>query len=391
MKIFHIKYIKIIGTLLCLCMLMTSCKLVFNGTKDSERNKEKIEKVVISDPVEKQMSDLEKAHQILNEMSLEEKVGQMFIVRCPQENAIQSISKYHLGGYILFGRDFKNKTQEEVSLNIQSYQNASKIDMLIGVDEEGGTVNRVSAYNQFRSSRFKSPQNLYKEGGWALIAKDTEEKVTLLKSLGINLNMAPVGDVSTNQDDYMYARTFGKDAKLTSQYVQKVVGVMNNNKLGCVLKHFPGYGDNLDTHTGMAYDYRSYESFVKNDFLPFISGIKAGADAILVSHNIVDCMDSQYPASLSAKVHQILRKDLSFDGVIITDDLYMDAIQKYTKAEEAAVVAVLAGNDMICCTDFDVQIPAVIEAVKNEIISEDTIDQSVIRILCWKLILDIIE
>ncbi|WP_110943025.1 glycoside hydrolase family 3 protein [Inediibacterium massiliense] len=371
-------------------MLMTSCNFASDDSKKPDVRNDKSEKIVVSDPVKEESSDLAKAQQILNEMSLEEKVGQMFIVRCPQENAVQSILKYHLGGYILFGRDFKNKTQKEVSLNIQSYQNASKIDMLIGVDEEGGTVNRVSLYDQFRSSRFKSPQDLYEEGGWDLIAKDTEEKSNLLKSLGINLNMAPVCDVSTNPSDYMYDRTFGKDAKLTSKYVQKVVSAMNDNKLGCVLKHFPGYGNNVDTHTGMAYDHRSYESFVKNDFLPFISGIKEGANSILVSHNIIDCMDLQYPASLSAKVHKILREDLRFDGVIMTDDLYMDAIQKYTKAKEAAVIAVLAGNDMICCTDFEAQIPAVIDAVKNGTISESMIDESVLRILCWKLSLGII-
>ncbi|WP_243109432.1 glycoside hydrolase family 3 protein [Anaerophilus nitritogenes] len=364
--------------------------LWYNG-KNLKYEVDKSEKIIVSDPVKEEISNIEKAREILNEMSLEEKVGQMFIVRCLQENDVQLISKYHLGGYILFGRDFKNKTQEEVSSNIQSYQNASKINMLIGVDEEGGTVNRVSLYDEFRSTRFKSPQDLYKAGGWDLIAQDTEEKAILLKSLGINLNMAPVCDVSTNPSDYIYKRTLGKDAKLTSQYVQKVVGVMNENKLGCVLKHFPGYGNNSDTHTGIAYDHRSYESFAKNDFLPFISRIDGGAGAVLVSHNIVECMDSKYPASLSLKVHQILREDLNFDGVIMTDDLYMDAIQQYTKAKQAAVVAVLSGNDMICCTDFEIQIPAVIEAVKNGTISESKIDESVIRILCWKLSLGIVE
>ncbi len=332
-----------------------------------------------------------RARQILSTMSLEEKVGQMFIVRCPKEDAAQAVANYHLGGYILFASDFKNKTKSEVTEDIQSYQNASPLGMLIGVDEEGGTVNRVSLYQQFRAVPFWSPQDLYIEGGWDLIVSDTKEKAELLKSLGINLNMAPVCDVPDAESDYIYPRSFGKDAALTAQYVEKVVATMNENSLGSVLKHFPGYGNNVDTHTGVAHDSRDYERFVKRDFLPFAAGIEAGADAVLVSHNIVACMDAESPASLSAKVHDILRKQLHFTGVIMTDDLYMDAIREFAGDGKAAVMAVQAGNDMVCCTDFEAQIPAVIDAAKNGTIPESTLDNAVMRVLRWKLKLGIIQ
>lgn len=161
--------------------------------------------------------------------------------------------------------------------------------------------------------------------------------------------------------------------------------------MGSVLKHFPGYGNNKDTHKGFSYDDRSYDTFVSNDFLPFTAGIRAGAGAVLVSHNIVTCMDADNPASLSPKVHQILRHDLGFEGVIMTDDLYMDAIRSFTGSEQAAVKAVLAGNDLICSTDFEVQIPAVIAAVNDGAIAKQDIDRSVMRILCWKLSLSVIE
>lgn len=224
-----------------------------------------------------------------------------------------------------------------------------------------------------------------------MIISDTKEKAELLKSLGININLAPVCDVSTDESDYIFDRSFGKNAELTAQYIEKVVTTMRDNQLGSVLKHFPGYGNNTDTHKGVAHDNRSYETFVNSDFLPFITGIKAGAGAVLVSHNIVASMDSKNPASLSAKVHKILREDLKFDGFIMTDDLYMDAIRQFAGENKAAVLAVLAGNDMICCTDFEEQIPAVIEAVNNETISKNVIDEAVIRILCWKLSLGIIK
>ena len=331
----------------------------------------------------------DKITKMLDNMSVEEKVGQMFMVRVPKENADKRVSEYHLGGYIMFGRDFDNKTKEEVINNIASWQEASDIPMLIGVDEEGGTVNRISTNTEFRSEPFKSSQELYAEGGFDLIYEDTITKANFLKELGINVNFAPVVDVSTNPDDYIYKRSFGKNANLTSEYAEVVVRAMKESNIASVLKHFPGYGNNTDTHTGIAIDNRTLETFKENDFLPFEAGIKAGANIILVSHNIVTNMDSNNPASLSTRVHEILRNDLGFAGVIITDDLYMDAISKNYDSS-VAVLAILAGNDLICTTDFESQIPEVIAAVEDGTISIDRINESVRRILELKLELNLI-
>ena len=333
----------------------------------------------------------EKAAEILSSMTLEEKIGQMFFVRCPKEHALEDISTYHLGGYILFGDDFKDKTPSDIKTTLSAYQKKTNIPLLIGVDEEGGTVNRISKYSTFRKDPFQSPQDLYKEGGLNLIIRDTREKAELLKSLGINVNLAPVCDVSTNPEDFINARSFGKDASQTSDYVRAVVTEMKDSGVGSTLKHFPGYGDNVDTHTGIAIDERSYETFQNSDFLPFQAGIESGADSILVSHNVVTSMDHEYPASLSGKVHDILRSDLGFQGVIMTDDLSMDAIKDYTDEEEAAVLAISAGNDLVVATDYSIQIPAVITAVKNGDLSEARINESVTRILLWKLKLGLIE
>lgn len=344
-----------------------------------------------SDKNENRVTNGKNADEILKTMSLEEKVAQMFIVRCPEKNAADTVSKYQFGGYILFARDFKGYDKSSVIANINSYQKNAKIPMFIGVDEEGGTVNRVSLYKQFRAAPFWSPRDLYNEGGWPLIKSDTLEKVNLLKSLGINLNFTPVADVSINPADYMYKRSFGVSDEKTAEFVGTVADVMKKNKMGSVLKHFPGYGSNKDTHTGIAIDERSLENFRENDFLPFKAGIRAGAPVVLVSHNIVKSMDAEHPASLSAAVHNILRDELGFSGLIITDDLYMDAIRKYTHGQEAAVMAVMAGNDLLCCTDYETQYPAVVEAVKNGRIPEGRIDESVLRILNYKLEAGIIK
>lgn len=327
-----------------------------------------------------------RAREILDGMTLEEKAGQMFVARCPAEDAVGKAAACHLGGYILFGRDLSEKTREEVIQNITSYKEAAEIPLFIGVDEEGGTVNRVSKNPNLRAAPFWSPQKLYREGGFGLVRSDTKEKCDLLRSLGINLNMAPVCDVSQDSKDFIYRRSFGQDAEQTARYVQTVVEVMNEENMGSVLKHFPGYGNNVDTHTGMAYDERSYETFQTADFLPFQSGIDSGADMVLVSHNIVKCMDEQYPASLSPKVHEILRTELHFSGIIMTDDLAMDAVEDFVPRDRAAVLAVQAGNDIVCCSDFEVQMQAVLKAVQNGEITEERIDESVLRILTCKIL-----
>ncbi|MDR3552378.1 MAG: glycoside hydrolase family 3 N-terminal domain-containing protein [Clostridia bacterium] len=325
-----------------------------------------------------------KAYQKLSTMSLSEKVGQMFLARCPQENAVSSIQACHLGGFVLFESDFKGKNTNQVVSTIAAYQKASSIPMIMAVDEEGGTVVRISGNPKLSAHKFQSPQQVYAEGGLKAVSADTLKKAQLLKKLGLNLNLAPVSDVSLSPSDYIYSRTLGRSAQATGQYVAAVVKAMRESGLSSTLKHFPGYGNNLNTHTGIAIDNRPYSTFVNSDFIPFEQGIKAGAESILVSHNIVQCMQKGVPASLSPAVHRILRNDLHFTGVIMTDDLSMGAIKDYTDNQDPAVAAVLAGNDMLMTDDFQQGYDAVLKAVNAGVISKEQIDRAVFRILAWK-------
>lgn len=331
-----------------------------------------------------------RAEAILENMTLEEKVSQMFLVRY-SDQAAQDLALYDFGGFIFFAKDFADETIESMNEKIIALQHQNPINMFMGVDEEGGIVNRISLYPQYRAVPFHSPQSLYQEGGIDLVSSDTLEKCNLLRSIGLNMNFAPVVDVPETADDYIYERSFGTDPELTAQYAQTVVSVMKEEKIASVLKHFPGYGNNEDTHTGVAIDERSLESFYERDFIPFSAGIEAGADLVLITHTIVKNIDEFTPASLSSAVHEILRNDLEFEGVIITDDLYMQGIRDLYSDEEAAVQAVIAGNDLICTTNYSVQIPAVIQAVKDGRISEERINESVLRILNCKLELGIIS
>ena len=372
---------RIFIAILCLLCLL-GCSMKNNHKQDSVKEEQKVNE-------EREDENIRLVKKILSNMTLEEKVGQMIFARLPQSNVKSVIDNYHVGGFILFGVDFKNKSKEQVIKEIKSYQESSTLPLLLGVDEEGGTVVRISSNPNLYSHRFLSPQDIYNQEGIDGIINDTNEKVKLLKELGLNVNLAPVADISSNPNDFIYNRTLGKDAQETSEYIRQVVRIYNENNIGCTLKHFPGYGNNVDTHTGIAIYKREYNTFLENDFLPFQAGIEENVPSILVSHNIINSMDNEKTASLSKKVHEILRNDLNYNGVIMTDDLAMDAITLYS--DNPYVEAVLAGNDLLITTDYKKTYEEIIKGVNNGTIDEELIDEAVLRILLWKYQLGLIE
>ncbi len=317
-------------------------------------------------------------------MTTEEKVGQLFLARCPETGAAEAIQNYHLGGLVLFDRDFDSQAPDSLRRKLRDYQSAADIPLLIAVDEEGGTVTRVSSHTAFRASRFASPRELYAQGGMELVLETEREKAQLLGGLGINVNLAPVCDISTQSGAFMYRRSLGQSTEITGQFVAGAIETMQSQGVAAVMKHFPGYGNNADTHVGIATDTRSLESLERSDLQPFFGGIAAGGNAILVSHNIVTALDADAPASLSQAVHRYLRLAMGFDGVIMTDDLSMEAITQRYGAGEAAVLAVLAGNDLLCSTDYETQYQAVLDACADGRISEDTLNQAAGNVLRWK-------
>ena len=381
---------------LTLCLLLFAC----GEKKADEPDAPDVPDTPTVDPAPPEKTPEQLAEQRLNEriegMTLEEKVGQLFFVRCPETDVAEDVKTYHLGGLLLFGRDYKDAdgnwlSADDFTAKLASYQAAADLPLFIGSDEEGGTVTRASRNPNLFSSPLKSPQELYAAAGMDGLLEETQRYNERLKALGINVNFAPVCDVSTDKNDFIYARSFGKDAQTTADYIAKAVTEYEAAGVACVLKHFPGYGNNVDTHTGIAVDERSYETFETSDFLPFSAGIAAGAPFVLVSHNIVNCMDDTLPASLSPKVHEILRGTLGFDGLIVTDDLAMDAVKSYAQDGSVAVLALQAGNDMIVTTDYQTQIPQVIAAVQAGEIDEREIDAHVYRVLHEKQTLGLID
>jgi len=370
--------------------------LEYKGSLDKENVFQNVKVLAyeIVKPVDKQVPDtfndkgiFSKYYQVaynkLKTMTLDEKIGQILLVRVPTANQIEDLKKYKFGGYLLFERDFTGKTKPEVIEMIKTYQDNSSIPLLIAVDEEGGKVSRISSNKNLVETPFKSPRELYLSGGLALVREDTIEKSKILDELGINLNLAPVVDVSTNQTDYIYERTLGENTTITSQYSKAVIEASKNGKVSYTLKHFPGYGNNADTHLGVSVDTRTLESIKQNDLPPFKAGIDAGAEAVLISHNIVSVIDPNNPASLSPGVHNLLRNDLEFTGLSITDDLSMQAISNnYPK--KAVINAILAGNDLLIVTDYEQAVEEIKQGLTNNLISEELLDEMAFRVLAFK-------
>lgn len=378
--------------LLCLALLLAGCAGPKEEPAATETAPETRAEIVLPEtvlPEPEATKPADPVREVLETMTLEEKVGQLFLARCRKETALDDIRNDQLGGLVLFGRDFDDETLGSMQKRLKAYRGAGNIPLLLAVDEEGGTVVRISSHPVFRGEPFPSPRQAFQSGGLELALSLESEKAYLLHALGLNVNLAPVCDIALAPGSFLYSRSLGADPITTGQYVSGALERMAEYGVGGVMKHFPGYGENGDTHVTGALDSRSLEELEGKDLIPFRAGIQTGLGAILVSHNRIAALDADTPASLSSAVIGYLRDTLAYDRVVITDDLSMGALEDYTP-EEAAVLAVKAGADLLCSTDFESQLSAVLEAARSGEISQDRLDEAVYRVLSWKAQLGLI-
>lgn len=263
---------------------------------------------------------------------------------------------------------------------IDNLSKTAKIPLLTAVDEEGGKINRISTNPNLSASPFKGSKEIYDASGLDGIMEDIKNKSKLLSSLHLNVNLAPVVDMSTDTKSYIYDRTIGYGVDITSKYADTVIFASKGSEVSYVLKHFPGYGDNTDTHNGESTDDTPYDEIINNNILPFKAGIEAGAEAVLVSHNKFTSIDA-IPATLSSAIHNLLRSNLGFTGVIITDDLDMGATKNIS---DRYVNALLAGNNLLIVTDYDAAFKQIKSGIESGKVTEDYINKVVLRNLAWK-------
>lgn len=329
----------------------------------------------------------------ISEMPIEDKVAGLFVVT-PEAitgvtTAIQAgdgtqeaLSQYAVGGLIYFDKNISDK--EQITEMLANTTSMSKYPVFLAVDEEGGSVSRV-ANSDIEVIQVDDMATIGASGD---TAQAYESGVTIgayLKEIGFNVDFAPVADVvADGGSDILKDRSFGSDAQVVGDMVANIVEGIEGTGVSSCLKHFPGIGSaSEDTHDGRAEITKTLDEMRNTDFIPFQAGIEAGADFVMVSHVTASAVDEDgVPSSLSKTViTDILRDELGFDGVIITDALNMTAITDYYTSQEAAVKAIEAGADMLLMPeDFNAAYDALLAAVQDGTISEERIDESLRRI-----------
>lgn len=348
---------------------------------------------------EEQLRELE-IDQILQEMPLEDKVSQLFFIQPEALTGVgqavqagdmtrEALQEYPVGGIILFADNIQSEEQlRQMLANLQEY---SPYPLFLGVDEEGGPlVARVANSGVVEVPSFSNMRDIGNTG-------DPEQAYQVgttiggyLKDFGFNVDFAPVADVASNPDNQVIGpRSFGADAGLVSQMVAREVTGMQEQGVSAVLKHFPGHGDTgEDSHTEAALLDKTMEELESVELLPFQAGIEAGADMVMSGHiSVPQVTGDNTPASMSPQILTgLLREKLGYEGIVITDSMVMGAIVNYYDPAQAAVQALIAGNDMILMPqDFQAARQAVIDAVGNQTLTEERIDESLRRIYRVKL------
>ena len=345
-----------------------------------------------------------KVAETLASMTLEEKVGQLFM--CDpgmlndvwettevNETLLENIRRYQPGGFIFFAANIV--TPRQTKQFISDLQSASKYGLIIAVDEEGGLVSRIGANNRMNFKWQPAMRQIGETGDPQAAYQVGAELGAGLRSLGFTMNFAPVADVDTNPENPVIgSRSFGSDPGLVSEFVVQKTNGLQDNDVSAVIKHFPGHGDSYtDSHTGAVSLLHDRERLDSIEFPPFRAGIQGGADAVMTGHIALPSVTGDNtPATISYEiVTGILREEMGFDGLVVTDSLSMGAVSLYYELPDFCVQAILAGNDLLLLqtnqskgsgiAQFDAAYNAVLTAVRDGVISEERLNASVTRIL----------
>lgn len=345
----------------------------------------------------------EKAQELLDSMTLEEKVYQLFIVTPRALTGFygvdiagpatqEALQNYPVGGIIYFSENIYNEGQ--ISDMIRLSQEYARYPLFIGVDEEGGRVSRLSSIGVTDTLE---PMATYgAQGDTARVREIGQTLGTQLGSVGFNIDFAPVADVVTNPNNTEIGdRSFSSDPQVAADMVAAMVeGLQSSGTISC-LKHFPGHGSTeADSHEGLSVTSRTLEELQQTELIPFLAGIDAGAEMVMISHMSAPAITGDNtPCDLSPViVTDLLREEMGFTGVVVTDSHEMGAITNYYGCGEAAVKAIAAGCDIVLMPyNLDEAVGAVLTAIENGELTEARIDESVLRILTLKYRYGIVE
>ena len=380
-----------LSLILVLCLMLSAC----GSAADTELPDPTAEPVPTATPEPTPTPDpvKTKAEALLADMSLHEKVCQLFVVR-PEvltglspvtvagEATQQALENYPVGGLIYSVDNLV--TQEQTREMIENTQSYSKIPLIISADEEGGNVGRLM-YKL--GTTFIHSMYSYKDEGPETAYQNALTIGTDMVSCLFNTDYAPVADVWTNPANTVIGdRAYSDDFEQAAELVASAVQGFTDAGVVCCLKHFPGHGDtDTDTHEGAAVVDKSLEELRAGELLPFISGIEAGADMVMIGHITVTALD-EVPATISeAVISGLLREELGWDGVVITDSLDMGAMAGYDNGEVCVRFIEAGGDILLGVPDLAAAVSAVEAAVSEGCLTEQRLDESVQRILELKI------
>ena len=330
----------------------------------------------------------EKAKAYAENLTKEKMAGQLLLGICADSTAAgDEINKYSLAGMLFVSDNFSMMGAEEVTNTLHTVISKSEIKPIIAAQEEGGSNTTVSDLSAFTEHNFNSPRVDFAAGGLQAVEKTEDEKINMLKTLGFNLNLAPVVDMPDSSDQIMYSRSLSNEVETVSAYAEYAAKFDQAKGVSVALKHFPGYGtipDSAVTGTGPVVDERAAENIRNTDYQPFKKGVQAGARFVMVSNVVVKNIDSAHTAALSPAIHKELRDTVGFTGLIMTDILDDADYSAYAEGKKPAVQAVLAGNDIILVRDYAAAYNDILSAVNDGTITEEKLKEACIRVLAYK-------
>lgn len=327
----------------------------------------------------------------IHELSLEEKIGQMFIVGLDTTNIMDKLEvlilQQKVGGIMLYKKNYKNyEEMVEVINYIKKLNSKNKVPLLIAIDQEGGRVNRMPQdFNKLPSS-YKLASNSKEEN---LVAQAGQITGEMLAKLGINMDFAPVLDIKRFEDKHAIGdRAFSNHKAEVAKYAIDYMKELQKHNVISVIKHFPGHGATTkDTHFNIPTIKENIENLEKEDMFPFEQAIKNGADAMLVSHLKIKGKTQGLPASMSRKfITKYIRKKYRFKGLIVTDDVRMGAVKLLYGTNKPAKKAFEAGNDIVLIKHIEGNniMEQIIKRVKRSPLKQARVNNSVKRILAMK-------
>lgn len=313
-----------------------------------------------------------------------EDIGNLFIVgfhgTTPSAEILKLIHEYHIAGVILFSRNIESPRQVwklTQALQLEAKKAGYIQPLLIGVDQENGVVRRLSS----GFTKFPGAMAIAATGKIENASKVYSYSAQELKAVGINWNFAPVADVNTNAlNPVIGVRSFGDTPPVVAQYVRSAIDGIQSEGICSSVKHFPGHGDTeTDSHIGLPILNKSLSDLESGELIPFIAGIQSGVASIMVSHIVFSQLDEVFPSSLSRNIMtDLLRQKLSFEGVIVTDDLEMDAIKENFGTVSAAIKALQNGADLAMISHhYDMQRAALEKAKKA--VDDGELDREIIE------------